>query len=180
MLALAGMAGIYYAWWLEIEYRFRVIEKDAVFQSGAMPPQVLARYVNSHHIRTVLDLRDQKVAGVEAEREALDKSPAEHVWVPMPPDPSDEQIRAAMDVLLDPSAHPVLVHCHHGEGRSVMMAALYRMLAMEASFDEALRQTARLPPGLLPLMDLLPTGFAEGDYKAETIRLYAERYGPRH
>ena len=50
--------------------------------------------------------------------------------------------------MADPANRPALLHCEHGEGRSVLFAALYR-IAFEGDDNEtAWRRSARLPVGL--------------------------------
>ena len=176
LLPLAALvaAGAHYAWWIHVDYRFRAIEAGALYQSGAMPPDTLKWYVERYGIRTVLDLRDHRTADIDAEREALADTAADHATVPMPPDPSNEQLQVAVEIMLDKAKQPVLVHCHHGEGRSVMAAALYRVFGQDMTFDEALRLTARVPAVLSPLIDVLPAGFDRDDYKTKILENYVE------
>jgi protein tyrosine/serine phosphatase len=41
--------------------------------------------------------------------------------------PTDAELKAFFDVVLDPAKRPVFVHCAHGKDRTGTMCAVYRM-----------------------------------------------------
>ena len=81
---------------------------------------------------------------------------------------------------------PVLVHCHHGEGRSVWMCAIHRIQNEGWSNEAAFDGTSRLPdclrfvtawfPGLRRFDAAQPKGRMVLDDQLDTIR---ERHDPR-
>ncbi|MFN0242648.1 MAG: fused DSP-PTPase phosphatase/NAD kinase-like protein [Planctomycetota bacterium] len=86
-------------------------------------------------VRTVLSLRafhaDTLPIGSSLERERISfKS-----W-----HPEAEDVERFFRCVMDPSRHPVLVHCQHGADRTGMMLALYRIAAHGWSKDEAIRE----------------------------------------
>lgn len=181
LLLLLAVAGTYYAWWLHVDHRFREIDADRVYQSAAIPPRALERFVSEHHIKSVLDLRNDtsRDDDIAREHEELTRLGVHHAHLPMSPDPQLDEIDRAARFLLDEDNHPVLVHCHHGEGRSVMMAALYRVLSEQTDFDTAVWRTARLPEELMFLNWVVPASFAEDNFKVDRMRSYVEREGSR-
>jgi protein tyrosine phosphatase (PTP) superfamily phosphohydrolase (DUF442 family) len=174
LLAGAG----YYGWWHDVEFRMREIEPGNVYQSCVVRPLALPRIVETYHLKTVLDLRNDpdKQTSVEREREVLTALGVRHVHVPMDPDPTLDEIDEAAKVLLDEDNWPILVHCHHGEGRSVMMAAIFRVLYQDKSVDEALRLSARLPEGLMFVENFARTGITPDNFKADRMREYLEQH----
>jgi protein-tyrosine phosphatase len=147
-------------------------------QSCVVRPLALPRIVETYHLKTVLDLRNDpdKQTSVEREREVLTALGVRHVHVPMDPDPTLDEIDEAAKVLLDEDNWPILVHCHHGEGRSVMMAAIFRVLYQDKSVDEALRLSARLPEGLMFVENFARTGITPDNFKADRMREYLEQH----
>lgn len=54
--------------------------------------------------------------------------------------PEAEDIERFFRCVMDPSRHPVLVHCQHGADRTGMMLALYRIAVQGWSKDDAIRE----------------------------------------
>lgn len=54
--------------------------------------------------------------------------------------PTKEQIDEALSYMTDPNNQPVLVHCHHGQDRTGMVIAAYRMKYQGWSYDEAVNE----------------------------------------
>jgi len=67
------------------------------------------------------------------------------VSIPMPggdgaPAPGKKVVRRFFDVLLDPGAQPVFVHCYHGKDRVGAMMAAYRIEVDGWSRRKAIRE----------------------------------------
>ena len=93
-----------------------------------MPPDQLLSVASEHGIRTVIDLRPAEDAeAIEAERLTLADSELKYIHLPMRHDPAEETVLAFLNIVGDPANRPVLVHCHHGTGRSVLLASLFRI-----------------------------------------------------
>ena len=75
---------------------------------------------------------------------------------------------------MDQVEKPVLVHCQHGEGRSVMLCAVYRMQHEGWSNQQAFDATARLPESLRFLNHWFPglRRFRENDSKGQFVLHY--------
>lgn len=93
---------------------------------GGMPDDVGVQWLREKGIRTVINLRHYhgdsegelvRAAGLRYERIPLESTDA----------PEPEQVQRFFEILSDPAAHPIYVHCLHGVDRTGTMIALYRM-----------------------------------------------------
>ncbi len=103
--------------------RFRRVA-DGVYRS-AQPDSDHLRALKEAGFRTILNLRSAH--SERAEAEALGMRVVE---IPMKADanpPSDDDVRRFFEVVLDPGARPVLIHCAVGRDRTGAMSALYRI-----------------------------------------------------
>ena len=148
------LGGIYAHWDLR-ERRLVTIAPGTVYQSAVMSPARLRAAVDELGLRTIIDLRDTELDLVCAEREALRTMGVEHRHVPMPQEPRADDLQRFF-AAIDSAPPPILVHCKHGEGRSVLMSALYRIDRCGLSNDAAWQGTARLPDSLRFLRHLWP------------------------
>ena len=165
LTTIAVCAGAYYAHWVVARHRLTVIADGVVYQSAQMPPEALLEVVEDHGIRTVIDLRKDGPL-VAAEGGALAWAGVEHVHLPMSQVPAPETVGAFLQVMDDPANRPVLIHCEHGEGRSVILSALYRIEYEGWTPDEA-RRAARLFS--------FRGSFAPGRKKGKYLLSYAAR-----
>jgi protein tyrosine/serine phosphatase len=158
LLLAALLAGGAYLYWDVFEHRFLAIAEGKLYQSGAMPLDRLARKIEKHGIRTIIDLR-RGHDEVRAEREALAALGVEHVHLPSAQIPSAEVVESFLQYIGREENHPVLIHCEHGEGRSAMLAAIYRIEFEGWSPDRA-RRAARF----LPFRGSFSPGRRKGQY----------------
>ncbi|MFO1054435.1 MAG: hypothetical protein U1F36_19615 [Planctomycetota bacterium] len=145
-----------YGVWVVFRHRLIAIDDGSVFQSAEIPPEQLVEVSKARGIKAVIDLRDTRPDAIEAERKALQAAGIEHLHVPSLQDPTPETIATVLDLMGDPRHQPLLVHCEHGEGRSVLMAALYRIEKKGFSNEDAWRASARLPAELQFLAGWFP------------------------
>ena len=147
VIALALGWGVSYGHWIVLEHRFETITEGAFYQSAQMPPESLVDVVKEHGIKTVIDLRyDEDIedaADFEKERAALEKAGIRYVRLPAFQVPKDETVNAFLEIAKDAAERPILVHCEHGQGRSVLFAALYR-IEFEGWDPERARRATRL------------------------------------
>ena len=137
-LALVLAAGRY-GYWSVAQNRFTAVTAHQLYQSGQMPPDRLLSVAKEHGIRTVIDLRTAEDAeAIESERLALAGSDLTYIHLPMRHDPAEETVLAFLNIVGDPANRPVLVHCHHGTGRSVLLASVFRIV-----FENWDNETAR-------------------------------------
>ena len=128
-----------YGYWTVAQNRFTAVTAHQLYQSGQMPPDRLLSVSKKHGIRTVIDLRTAEDAeAIEAERLALADSDLTYIHLPMRHDPAEETVLAFLEIVGDPANRPVLVHCHHGTGRSVLLSSVFRI-----EFENWDNETAR-------------------------------------
>lgn len=165
---IALVVGGWYAHWTLIQRRFQTITEGTVYQAGALPPEDLTRTVREHGIRTVIDFRrgDDEQGTVVAEAQALAAIGVAHVHLPTGQVPPRETVDGFLEVMDDPARYPVLIHCFHGEGRSSLFVALYR-IEYEGWANERARQATRLFPEL--------SSFALDERKGAFLRDYVRR-----
>lgn len=169
LVAAVAAAGGIYLHWANLGGRYVTVAPGKVYQSAALPQQRLLRHVESEGLRAVIDLRDDHREQVAAEGEALARIGVKHFHLPTNIPPSDATVAEFLAIVQDPANQPLLIHCEHGEGRSVLFAGLYRV-AMEGKSNEAAwRETVRLPDELAFLRHLVPMLGRLRDEKAEYL-----------
>lgn len=140
--------GLIYAKWEFVDHRLVTIRDGKLWQSAAMPPDTLVDVMNARGIQTVFDLRDSEPELVAAEKAAVEKAGLAFVHVPMsatePTQADMERFLAAMKSAKQPS----LVHCQHGQGRSVLAVSVWRIEEEGWSNEDAFLATSRLPEEL--------------------------------
>lgn len=140
---IAVLAGGAFLYWSYVQYRVTPISEGTFFHSSAMPPEELQKVVKRHGIKTVVDLRFES-AKTDEERAAMEAVGVQYRALPTPQIPEDKTIDAFIEIISDPANFPVLVHCHHGEGRAPLFGALYRIEAEGWSPEEARRAAKAL------------------------------------
>ncbi|MEM7203885.1 MAG: tyrosine-protein phosphatase [Planctomycetota bacterium] len=179
LVLLLLFAGGRYAQWSTLGYRFATISPGRLYQSAQMPPAALVETAQEYDIATVVDLRERQesAAEIDAEAQALEAAGVRYVHLPISYVPEDRHIDAFLGVMQEHGDRPMLVHCEHGEGRSVMLAAVYRMEAEGQPPSEAMARTVRLPDEMTWLRYLLPTlrRFGWDSEKGRFVRSYQLR-----
>ena len=164
-----------YLRWVELEHRFTTISEGAYYQSAQMSPDALIALAREKEIDAVVDLRDttDDLDLVRAEGEALTAAGIEHIHLPTNMQPDAEAVAAFLDIVAAQrgAGRTLLVHCHHGEGRSVLYSALYRVQFEGWTPEEALEAMVRLPSSLMWLNDLVPSlaAIQRDDRKGELL-----------
>ena len=126
--AIALVATAAYLYHVHVNYRFMTISEGKVYKSGAMPPEKLTKIVQQHHIKTVVDFRqEEEMEAIAAEHAAMAAIGVTHVNIPSHQAPVPSTVAQYLDVMDDPAVFPVLIHCHHGVSRAVLFSAIYRM-----------------------------------------------------
>ncbi len=168
LIALALGWGASYGHWIVLEHRFETIAEGAFYQSAQMPIESLVDVAKEHGIKTVIDLRhDEDIEDVtefKKERTALEKEGIRYVRLPAFQVPKDETVDAFLQIAKDTAERPILVHCEHGQGRSVLFAALYR-IEFEGWDPERARRATRLFSWRGSFSPGAPKGMYVRDYK---------------
>lgn len=119
-----------------------------MYKSGVIPPDQLHKYIEDHKIKSVIDLRfpgtDNLIDNPElpeqllAEKEAIEKLDGV-TYFNMGSDqiPDQETVARFLEVMDDKLNYPVLIHCHHGEGRAILFSSIYRMEYEDMPNEEA-------------------------------------------
>ena len=167
VFALVAATG-WWLYWVRVQNRITTISKGEVYQSAAMSADEMAELVHEFGIRTVVDLRTEEEAGenMVAERRVLADLGVTFLHLPSKQVPDDETVDRYLEYVADQEHRPILIHCKHGEGRSVLFAALYRV-EFEGWSNERARQATRF---ILPF-----SGFALDAPKGS----YLDQYQPR-
>ncbi|MBT2619356.1 MULTISPECIES: dual specificity protein phosphatase family protein [Chryseobacterium] len=136
----------------KVRYNLVTISENKVYNSGVIPPNKLPGVLKDHHIKTVIDLRDgveqtelnpETKKQVNAEENAVDKISGVHYFnLPTDQIPQDSTVKKFLTIMDDPKNYPVLIHCHHGVGRSRLFSSLYR-IEYENFTNEDARANAR-------------------------------------
>ena len=136
--------------------QFPIEVSDGIWRSARPNVGALTRLYDMG-VRTVLNLEggDPYTKEKEAMRQIEEYRAAQHKpdWhitsqaVPMSGigRPSFEQVDKALAILSDPAKRPILVHCKHGEDRTGVVVAAYRVeIEKRLSLDEAIAEAESL------------------------------------
>ncbi len=137
LIAAAG-----YTYWSVFDHRFLAVTDGKVYRSGAMPIEALENKVRKYKIRTVIDLRKPDDA-VHAEHTAMNQLGVRHFSLPAEQPPKAATVKSFLRIMKNHEHYPVLIHCEHGEGRSVLFSAIYR-IEFENWSNERARRASRV------------------------------------
>lgn len=145
-----GLAFAFYQ--KKIRYNLVTISENKVYNSGVIPADQLPGVINDHHIKTIIDLRDgaeqtelnpETKQQVNTEASAAGKISGVHYFnLPTDQIPEDSTVKKFLKIMDDPKNYPVLIHCHHGVGRSRLFSSIYR-IEYEHFTNEQARKNAR-------------------------------------
>ncbi|MEA2019180.1 MAG: dual specificity protein phosphatase family protein [Campylobacterota bacterium] len=122
--------GVYDYYNMNYNYNFGVITENKVYKSGAIKPSEIKSYTDKYNIKTVIDLRNEisKKYHQEEQKEAIDGiDGVEYINIPSRQVPDKKTLEKFFSVMDDKSKYPVLIHCYHGLGRTMLYVALYRI-----------------------------------------------------
>ena len=172
-----------YVYDTNINHNFKAVTEGKVYKSGVIPIDELPEYIEEYNIKSVIDLRfpgtDDLVNNPEipeellAEKDAIAKIPGVNYYnIGSEQIPEDETVEKFLRVMDDSLNYPVLIHCHHGEGRAVLFSSIYRMEYEDMPNEEA-RENSRF---------IVKFGnFDHGTPKGEYVKNYKrKRIGPEN
>lgn len=130
----------YFLYWEYALHRFTAVTEYQLYQSAEIPPDELLDVARRHGIRTVIDLRRSEESPIEvaAERAALANSGVAYIHLLTKQVPDEATVMQFLEIVGNPVNRPVLIHCQHGTGRSVLFASLFRV-----EFENWDNETAR-------------------------------------
>lgn len=151
IVGLAILAFVFYQ--KKMRYNVVTISENKVYNSGVVPPERLPEFVENYKIKTIVDLRDglmqtelnpEDKNQVNAEKSAAEKiASVSYFNLPTDQIPADSTVDKFLKIMDDPRNYPVLIHCHHGVGRSRLFSSIYR-IEYENFTNEDARKNARL------------------------------------
>jgi len=137
-----------YAKWEFVDHRLVTIHDGAMYQSAAIPADEIAGVMQQNGIRTVFDLRDSERELIAKERTAVEKAGLRYVNVPMSAtEPTQDDMQRFLAAMKGTEL-PALVHCQHGQNRSVLAASVWRIEQLGWTNEQALAATTRMPDEL--------------------------------
>ena len=136
----------------KIRFNLVTISENKVYNSGTVSPNKLPEFLNDHKIKTVIDLRDgeeqtelnpETKKEVGAEENAINKiSDVNYFNLPTDQIQEDSTVQKFLKIMDNKANYPVLIHCHHGVGRSRLFSSIYRIEYENFSNEDA-RANAR-------------------------------------
>jgi len=167
----------FYVYAININHNFKTISEGKVYKSGVIPPDQMEDYINKYGIKSVVDLRrpgtndlvnnPEKAPELAAEKKAVEAAGGKYFDVGSEQIPDQATLDRFYAVMDNPDNYPVLIHCHHGEGRAPLYSAVYQIEYEGVSNEEA-RVNARTF-----LVEYSP--FGEGKPKGEFLKNYKTR-----
>jgi len=137
-----------YAKWEFVDHRLVTIHDGAMYQSAAIPADEIVGVMQQNGIRTVFDLRDSERDLIAKERTAVEKAGLRYVNVPMSAtEPTQDDMQRFLAAMKGTEL-PALVHCQHGQNRSVLAASVWRIEQLGWTNEQALAATTRMPDEL--------------------------------
>lgn len=122
---------------------FSTVTPGVLYRSGQLTPEQLADAVDRHGIRTVVNLRAEdeysRSDWYAREVATLEGLGVTHVDLPMRAGfpPSAPVLARWLELLDDPAARPLLVHCEHGVIRTGIMVGLYQVEQLGLAAEDA-------------------------------------------
>ena len=166
-IALAVLAGVGYSvYWARFEHGFTTITARQLYQSARVPPEKLFEIADRYGVRTVIDLRTAEDAtATEAERQALEDNRLAYIHLPTAQEPDQQTVRRVMEIVGNSANRPVLVYCHLGSGRAVLLTSIFRIEIV--NWDS---ETARRTVEPLHWCGHFPPDQPEGRYLLSFVR----------
>ncbi len=150
-IVLIGIGGFAF-YQKKLRHNLVTISEGKVYNSGVVPPAELKDLLKDHGIKSVIDLRDgeeqtelnpETRKQVGAEELAMNRIPGVRYFnLPTDQIPQDSTVQKFLKIMDNPKNYPVLIHCHHGVGRSRLFSSIYRIEYENYSNEDA-RSRAR-------------------------------------
>lgn len=148
LLLLVVGAGAY-AYRLNHRYKHWAIhDPGLVYRSAWLEPDVFAELIETHQIRTLINLCDPGEMGEDrwiGERQAVRGAGAQLLEYTMPRTVTadDPVIDKYVEVLQNPDNYPILVHCQHGVTRTAKLLSIYDILFRGMSAQQSVERMPR-------------------------------------
>jgi tyrosine-protein phosphatase SIW14 len=113
---------------------------DSIFRGGR-PSADGITWLAQNHVKTDIDLENDE-RPISVEQTLATNAGVQFVSFPMNAyaTPSDDTVNQILELMGSPDDQPVFVHCHHGENRTGLIVALFRVLnqgwTSQAAYNE--------------------------------------------
>jgi tyrosine-protein phosphatase SIW14 len=158
---LAIVPLVYRSHYLRDFRNFHVVEDGILYRSAQVSLPGFQRLFHDYRFRAVVCIRNGDKADDQAEEKFCRENGIRFVRIP-PKQwsseldgivPAEDGLRTFLDVMDDPSNHPVLIHCFAGTHRTGAYVAVYRMERDGWSNEKAMQEVrsygyVRLEPNL--------------------------------
>ena len=159
-----------YLYDIHLNYNFKEISKSRVYKSGVIPPDRLVGFVEKYKIKSIIDLRmpgtndlklNPEIPGeLQVEKMAVAKIKGLNYFNnPSGQIPTQKNINTYLKIMDNPDNYPVLIHCYHGTGRSILYSAIYKI-----EYEHFTNEQARLNTRDLVLFSSFDNGTPKGEY----------------
>lgn len=120
----------------ETAYNFRQVTPN-LYRSGLISKESVP-YLKELGIKTVLTF-DNKLDRVEKEQKFLEEAGIKSISIPWSgwDYPNDQTIQKIHEIINQPERQPILVHCKHGQERTGVVVATWRIADQGWTFDQA-------------------------------------------
>jgi protein tyrosine phosphatase (PTP) superfamily phosphohydrolase (DUF442 family) len=160
------LASLFYCFWrFYLNYNFGVVSRGKVYKSGAINPDKLSYYTRKHKIKTVIDFRREVTRYSSSdEKLAIEKlSGVNYIHIPSKQIPDKQSLQQFYEAFDNLDNYPMLIHCYHGTGRTMLYAALYR-IEYENFENEAAREKTRCIVDAFFYKSSFAPGKGKGDF----------------
>ena len=160
--AIVGVPVLRYRMLYFNEKRFRAVTDGHLFRCGQMSESGFRKQLREHHIKTVINLRDEDADPMLAtgywdkehiaESKICEEEGVKYIFLTSDdsvglltrydatPDRRPRVIDDFLKICDDPANHPILLHCLAGLHRTGLLTAIYRMEYEGVPLDEAVRE----------------------------------------
>lgn len=139
-LALVALVAGSWAGYLRVTGNIHEVDAGKVYRSGQLWPSQLSRVLEEKRIRTVINLRGENLdrAWYVDEVKVTQAAGVRHISLPMSAnrEPNDALLASLIETLRT-AEQPVLIHCEAGADRTGLASALYTLLTLHRSPQEA-------------------------------------------
>jgi len=176
-------------WYTNVHHRFCAVTEGKVYKSGHIPPNELDSFLLPYKIKAVVDFLDPGVknkalsSARQADIDAEDKKikainrkyglKIKHIHIPSKQIPTRKTLNAFYAVIDNAGNYPLLLHCYHGVGRSVLYGAIYRIEKEGWNPVEAQEKTRFFK--FLVDSPFYHSSFARGSAKGDFLLSYTPR-----
>lgn len=143
VLALTALSLGGWALGLRLSGNVHAVDEGKFFRAAQLSPDHLKALIREEGIKTMINLRGEnpQEEWYRAELAVATASGVQYISLPLSAneEPDDATLNTLMDIMRK-AAQPALIHCEGGADRSGLASALYRLVVMGDTPEQAARQ----------------------------------------